>query len=167
MTSDYGSKKKVRFIKPPNILKQKVGFGGIPETRLIKSQEVIDSVQVDFVPYANDFLNALTTQIKEAKKDGANFDEIKDSMIRPVMQLKASGGMFHYQLISDIADIALQFLEAIEDINKDSLDVISAHEKTMRVIINNKLEGNGGKEGDALIKELDQACKRYFAKHPN
>jgi hypothetical protein len=157
-------KKKPRFIKPPNIFKQKVGTGGIDETLLEKSQEVINKTEFDFIPYAQQFLKELSEFAQQARSND-NFKAAKEKMIGPVMQLKANGGMFQYHLVSDVADIALQFLESVEVGNEDTFDVIRAHENTINVIIKNKLKGDGGREGYALIKELDNACQRYFSKY--
>ena len=160
--------KKPKFIKPPNYLKQKVGAGGINETLLEKGQEAIAANEFDFAPYAQTFLTELArfrTEAQQTIGDDRAFEDVKERMILPVMQLKAAGGMFRYQLVSDVADIALQFLEAVDNANEDTFDVIKAHENTLNVIISKKLQGDGGKAGYALIKELDGACQRYFNKH--
>jgi hypothetical protein len=157
--------KKPRYFKPPNILKNKVGSGGIDEYLLEKSQEFINNTEFDFVPYALDSLKQLSNSAKEATESNDDFATAKEKMIMPVMQLKANGGMFRYQLVSDVADIALQFLEAVDAINKDTLQVLQAHQNTIHIIINNKLKGDGGSEGYALIQELHKACQRYFEKH--
>lgn len=156
--------KKARFIKPPNILKQKVGMGGIDETLLEKSQEAINTTEVDFTPYAEEFLRQFSAAAQQARTDG-DVDKAIENIVVPVMHLKSNGGMFRYQLLSDVADIAMQFLDTIEGFNEDAHDVIRAHEKTLKVIIANKLKGDGGREGYALIKELDQACQRYYNKY--
>ncbi len=158
------NRSKPRFIKPPNLLKQKVGNGGISEKLLDESQTFINTVEFDFIPYAQTNLKQIS-QITKAASSNDNFEEFKDRIIPPVLELKANGGMFRYQLVSEVADIALQFLDSIHEINKDGLAVLKAHENTLQVIIKNKLEGDGGKEGYALVKELDKACKRYFSKH--
>lgn len=165
--TEQKTNKKPRFIKPPNILRQKVGTGGIDEKLLGKSQEFIDKAEIDFVPLAEGFLKEFSALIKEARKSN-NFKENREKIILPIMHLKANGGMFQYQLVSEVADIALQFLESIEDdhVNSDTFDVLSAHENTIKIIIASKLKGNGGREGFALVKELDKACKRYFSKYP-
>ncbi len=157
--------KKPRFIKPLNILKQKVGIGGIDEMLLVKSQEYIEKIEVDYIPYAEQYLRDFSAQIREAKQNGLASNSEK--MIAAIMQLKASGGMFRYHLISEVSEIALRFLEDIDaaKANPDTFEVLAAHENTLRVIVSNKLKGGGGKEGFALIQELDQACKRYFEKY--
>lgn len=162
--SKNNNNKKVRFIKPPNILKQKVGIGGIDELLLERSQEAINTTEVDFTPYAVEFLRQFSEAAQKART-GGDFDGAMESIIIPVMHLKANGGMFRYQLLSDVADIAMQFLDNIEQFNDDSHEVIKAHETTLKVIINSKLKGDGGREGYALIKELDQACQRYYNKY--
>lgn len=165
MTQQKG--RKPRFIKPPNVLKQKAGVGGFDEKLIARSQEFIEKNQVDFIPYAEQFLKDFAAGVKAASKNSDNFRDVRDDIIRPIMQMKANGGMFRYQLVSEVADIALQFVEAIEidSINEEALDVLRAHENTLKVIITNKLQGSGGAEGFKLVQELDKACKRYFTKY--
>lgn len=157
-------KNKTRFIKPPNVLKQKVGMGGIDEKLLEKAQEAINNTEVDFTPYAEQFLKQFS-EFASICRTVKNFEKEKEKIIAPVMQLKANGGMFRYQLLSEVADIALNFLEIIEAVNDDAYDVIKAHEKTLKAIVASRLKGDGGREGYALIKELDQACQRYYNKY--
>ncbi len=154
-----------KFITPPNVLKQKVGVGGIDESILDKSQQFIENTNLDFGPIANDFLKEFSSHIKKASDGKTNPDKAKDNMVGPIMQIKANGGMFRYQLLSDVADICLQFLEGIEGLNKDALEVVIAHEKALEMILKHQLRGDGGGEGYALVKELDKACRRYFKKH--
>jgi hypothetical protein len=155
--------RKPKFINPPNKLKAKVGGGGISPERLKQAQEYINNNAVDFIPHATSFLDLVTELAKEARNSRSDFD--RNKLAQPIMQLKANGGMFRYQLISNVADICLQFVEAIQEINDDAYDVILAHVNTISIIINNQMTGNGGKEGKALIKELENACKRYLTKH--
>lgn len=159
--------RKPRFINPPNIFKKKVGNGGFDEKLVVKSQNYIDTINVDFVPYAENFLREFSAAVSDAAQNPDKFHKMRDKIVRPVMMLKANGGMFQFSLVTEVADIALQFLEAIDPdaVNDETFDVLRAHENTLKVIITNKLRGDGGREGYALVKELDQACKRYFTKY--
>ena len=73
--------------------------------------------------------------------------------------------MFGYRLMSEIAAVLLDFLESVERLDKDALDIVSIHHKSMTVIATSNLKGPGGKEGRALAEELYAACKRYYRKH--
>lgn len=158
------AKKEARFINPPNKLKAKVGSGGIDPKLLEKAQEQIENNDTDYESFAIGLLNDFAAANEKAfKKDTP---KNKDGIAVAVMQLKASGGMFKYQLISDIADICLNFVEGVEGFNEDAYRVVKAHQNSLNIILQNKLTGSGGAEGTALIKELHSACNRYHAKHP-
>ena len=160
-------RRRAEFIKLPNLLKVKVGSGGLSEDILDKAQALLENNTVDFQPLGEMYLATLMKGIELAKNAGIKDDSeyVISSMLYPAMQLKANGGMFRYQLLSDVADIALQFLEAVDIGNDETYDVIKAHENTIKIILASKLKGDGGREGYALIKELDNACQRYFKKY--
>jgi len=157
------SPKDVKFITPPNKLKKKVGGGGVPKDRIEKAQDHIVNNTVNFVPQAQEFISEVTKLCKDAQN--ANTTITQDQLAKPIMNLKANGGMFQYDLITDVADICLTFTEEIETINPDAINVITAHVNTIQIIIKNDMKGNGGPEGKLLIKELQKACNRYFKKH--
>ena len=162
MTDD----KNVKFINPPNHLKAKAGSGGVPETVLVRAQGVMDAFENDFRPDANKLMQSLKKATKTALTAANNNEQFdKEDMIRPIMQLKANGGMFKYQLITDVADICLQFMESVSDLNAEAIDIIRAHENTIGVIIQTDLRGDGGQAGYVLVQELHSACKRYFKKY--
>lgn len=156
---------KVRFHRPPNLFKQKVGEGGIPPERLLKAQTFIEGTKVDFQPYAAEYLRAIENAIAAYESGVLTARETIDRMTLPVMQLKANGGMFRYELLSDIADTLLYFMEKIERLNADSLSVIRVHVSALHSITKNGLGGSGGREGRALLDELERACDRYTRRH--
>ena len=56
---DQVPRRKAEFIKPPNILKAKVGSGGLSEDILNKAQLLLENNTVDFQPLAEIYLNSL------------------------------------------------------------------------------------------------------------
>lgn len=162
MPNSYGPDAK--FIKPPNRIKMKVGAGGIDENLIEMAQTKIENTSVDFIPFANKHLKRIKTLLKSLQK--AQNDAKREELANAIMQIKANGGMFGYSLISDIAAVALYFLENIKALNNDAITIINVHYQTMTVIISNGLKGDGGQEGYALAKELESAANRYFKKYP-
>lgn len=156
---------KPRFINPPNRLKAKVGDGGIPSGLLNQGQEFIETNPINFEPYAHEFLRRIEEAMNAVRKADTMTPQLHDQLNQPVMELKANGGMFQYYLVSMIADVVLQFLENVENIDEDALDIVKAHNKTLVTILNSRLKGDGGREGAALTKELLDACTRYYKKH--
>lgn len=163
------SSSDARFIEPPNTLKGKVGHGGIPPDLLQKSQECIETITMDFVPYAQKYIEEIEHNLKKLETHPSlKKDKIfLDKFAQPIMGLKANGGMFKYPLVSMIADVALQFLDKAAQLNQDGLDIIKAHNKSITLILNAQLKGYAGPEGQKITEELQNACDRYFKKHPN
>lgn len=159
------SKKPPVFTHPDETLKQKVGDGGISADLIKKCQEYLDGNPVDFTPYAWRFLQRLEA-IREtiAAKKGDDTKTLLD-IVNIVMQLKSNGSMFHYQLISMVSDVMLRFLEKVQTVDSDFLEIFDVYNKVLDIIINRKLTGNGGREGHVLTQELHGACMRYYAKH--
>lgn len=160
-----GKKKNVRFFSPPNILREKIGKGGIDPVLLAKAEEFIDNNELDFLPEATSILERLNVAIAAARKMPKAGRESIDAIIGPVMELKANGGMFRYQLMTDIADIILGFLEGIDEMNEDAFGVVDVHQKALEAIIKSRLSGTGSREGQALVYELSEACQRYRKKY--
>lgn len=146
------------------MLQAKVGTAPEVDPALVsKSQQVIDANTVDFLPLAEDYLATLSVVLKDAKSGARGGADILQDMIRPVMGLKANAAMFQYPLIGSLATIMLNFLETLENIDPDVLEIMEVHQKALTVLIHSEIKG-GGQGGEVLVKELREACRRYFSK---
>ncbi len=161
-------KRKAEFIRPPNTLKDKVGSGGLSDEILEKAQELLESNTVDFTPLGSLYLENLMQGIDKAKHAGPAEDQeyIISTMLYPAMQLKANGGMFHYELITVMADKLIHFLEVIEEPDIEVVEIVLAFHTSMRAVLQGGIKGNGNKQGEGLMAALDAACYRYFDKNP-
>ncbi len=171
MTEHFNQKprRRAEFIKPPNLLKGKVGSGGLSEDILDKAQELLENNTVDFEPLGEMYLDSLMRGIEMAKSSDTKHDDeyVISCMLYPGMQLKANGGMFHYPLVTQIADRLIHFLEVIEEPDIESVEIVLAFHSTIRAVIRGKIQGGGGTHGQALLDALNKACLRYFEKHPD
>lgn len=160
-------KRNAEFFNPPNHLKMKVGNGGLSEDILNKAQALLESNTIDFRPLGEMYLDSIMRGVERCRlnapddKDGA-----LASVLFPTMQLKANGGMFHYPLVTRVADKLIQFLEVIDEVDKDALEIVLAFHTTIRAILLGQVRGDGGQRGEELMKALVDACYRYFEKFP-
>jgi len=159
------NKKEVKYYTPPNVLRQKVGTGGIEPNVIKMAEEFISSNDMDFTPYAMDILAKLAEAIKVAQTKDKSGRDVIDTITGPIMELKANGAMFRYFLVSEIANVMLNFLENIAELNDDAFDIINVHQRTLGAILKSRLHGDGGREGKALAQELYDACNRYRKKY--
>lgn len=155
-------KSEARVIKANHVLQAKVGSGPLDKATVTKCQKVMDNNDVDFAPLANEFLDKLKKAIDEAKSGHIDLDQAKHIMTQPVMELKANAATFKYDLIGNLANVMLSFLEAIQKMDNHVIEIVNAHHKTLTAIIHNKMKGDGGANGKMLEQELKDACKRYF-----
>jgi hypothetical protein len=154
--------RKAELITPPNILKEKVGSGGLDETVLVKAQAMLESNTVDFAPIATMLLDSLGEAIQKVTSGTLTGEPAIEAMIYPAMQLKAQGTMFHYALVTDISDTLVNFLETVSIVDKDVLDIVSAHRKAIAATVTGRIKGDGGKTGADLRNALLDACNRYY-----
>lgn len=162
-------KRNAEIITPPNVLKQKVGSGGLSPNILKKAQSLLEENTADFKPMAEMYLQSLHDGLEEARHADLEKDDyeiIIGSLIFPTMQLKANGGMFNYQLISQMSEKLIHFLEVIEIPDRDSLQIVGAFHTSMRAVVSAEIRGDGGSYGKDLLGALIEACYRYFEKHP-
>lgn len=157
--------KKAKTIKANRLLQAKVGTGPAVDEKLVaESQKIIDSNRIDFVPLAQEYLALLRQAVDDARAGKKDSKTALHDMIDPVMQLKANASMFDYALAGNLANIMLNFLETLESIDKDVIEIAEAHQKTQMLIVNNRMKGDGGPFGNELTAELKDACKRYLAR---
>ncbi|MCD8497871.1 MAG: hypothetical protein LRZ85_07205 [Alphaproteobacteria bacterium] len=161
--------RKAEFIKPPNILKAKVGSGGLGDDILNKAEKLLAENTVDFQPLGEMYLDSLARGIQEARENirGDDQEPIIAGMLYPGMQLKGNGGMFHYPLVTTIADTLIQYLEVIERVDEEVLEIVQGYHTTLRAVVMGRIKGDGGEHGRELHRALLEACERYFSKHPD
>ncbi len=156
-----------KFITPPNLIKAKVGIGGLSDAVIDRAQKLLENHTEDFRPLGEIYLKQMKDGI-----DGAialvkptDSEEIIARILFPCVQLKANGGMFNYPLVTRIAERFIQFMEVVDRLDEETLDIANAFYTTIKIVIASQIKGDGGEQGEALVNELNNACMRYFDKH--
>lgn len=161
------STKKAKIIKADNKLRRKVGIGEISTHRVDRAETLIQNNSVDFREIALPALANLKASIIAAKTVHEDVQHFVEGIINPVMELKANGQMFKYELVGSLASIMLGFLEQIHTLDKDAIEIIEVHERTLSAIVTKGMTGDGGPMGTQLRNELEGACTRYYRKNPD
>jgi hypothetical protein len=165
-TDPFKNQKKLRkakIITLPNIIKQKIGSGGLDAATLAEAEKVFKENTVDFRPIAKELLKELDTAIEEARKNPQDSEPPVEALIYPAAQFKAQGEVFHFPLVSEISDILINFLETITTPpDEDTLEIVTAHKKAISVVIKNNMTGVNHPQGAELKRSLTEACRRYY-----
>ncbi|MGN7438550.1 MAG: hypothetical protein ACTHOO_07880 [Alcanivorax sp.] len=159
--------RNAKFITAPNVLKAKVGVGGLSDTILDRAQKLLENHTEDFRPLAEIYIKQMKEGIDAAKNLGqpTASEEYIARILFPCVQLKANGGMFHYPLITRIAERFVQFMEVVEKLDEETLEIAAAFHTTIKIVVASQIKGDGGEQGESLVEELNGACMRYFEKH--
>ena len=163
-TIEMTEKKQPKVIKANYALQAKVGSGPLDTQKVEACQKVMDNNDVDFAPMAMDILNKLKPAIDDAKNGADDVQQSVEKMTQPVMELKANAALFRYDLIGNLANVMLSFLEAVKTLDNTAIEIVNAHHQTLSAIVLKKMQGDGGKYGKQLEQELKDACMRYFQK---
>ncbi|MDP6788593.1 MAG: phosphorelay protein [Rhodospirillales bacterium] len=133
-----------RLIVPPNPLKSKVGIGGpgaVTPEALERAESVIADLGDDYLKWVEADLEKLQTAMANLKAaQGNNSGEVAE-IFQIAHDIKGQGGSFDYQLMTEIG-------------------VIEVHVDALRLVIAEKMKGDGGKAGDSLYKGLEMVVAK-------
>jgi len=163
--NDLSQEKKVKIYKASKVLQEKAGTGNVSEQKIREAEKIIEDNTVNFVPMANDYLDDLGKTVKHARQDDKKPDDILRGMTLPIMQLKATGSIFGYKLVGDLATMVLNFLENVKTVDEDVLSIVEALHQMLTVILREQMVNDGGFTGEKMKKELFSVCQRYMKKN--
>jgi len=169
MSKIKNTKKRVWIFKLPKSLKQKLSTGVTDvneppfDPEMLKAAEdKIQNMETDYADWVKESIEELQQAHHRAVEDPEQAAEQFATLNTMALELRGQGGIFGYPLIS-------QFGKSLYDITKESatvtpqlLDLIDSHIDLVKVVINQKIAGDGGETGRQLLQSLAEA-KRKFA----
>jgi len=159
-TDESGAK----IITLKNVLREKIGSGGLDKIIIERAEDHIRNNDISFQWPASELLKKTVTAIETAQSKAERNRPVIEIICKPVMQLKASGGMFGYPLLTRISNIVLNFLDDRETLDDEAFGILEVYIRMIRSVIEGQVTGDGGNAGSALIREMEDACARYNRK---
>lgn len=116
----------------------------------------------DYGDWMERYVSAISSA-QEALIKGTGDQEQNLAKINEVAhELRGQGGIFDYPLITDVGKSLYKATKPTgHPPTKDRIKLIGAHIDTIRTVFKNKIVGDGGDVGTALLKEIEAAVKRY------
>ena len=157
----------VWIFKLPNHLKEKMGSNAmrqefiVPDTILAEAEAALQREAAGFLTWAKVYLDNLSKEVTEARTlvqdRNKHFDEI--NLI--AHELRGQGGTFGYPLITLFAKSLYESTKEPRKEDDAALDIAKAHIDTMRAVIREDIEGDGGELGQQLFKSLKLAIAKH------
>ena len=158
----------VWLFKLPNSLKQQLGSAArfeftIPERILNSAQESLKREGDGFLGWAKTYLDQLSKELAAAKelKDKRDPNFAKINFI--AHELRGQGGTFGFPLITAFGKSLFQVTTPPCRTDDAGIDIVKAHIDTLRAVIRDKIEGDGGEVGKALYMELRAGIAKHQA----
>ncbi len=157
----------VYLFKLPNLLKQKMGLENMkvpfemPDEVLAEAEETLEREAEGFLDWAKQYLDELSEKISQAFEDQAHRAEHLAEVNRIAHELRGQGGTFGYPLITLFAKSLYETTAYPCREDDANLEICRAHLDTLRAVIREKIEGDGGAVGRQLMMALNQAIQKF------
>lgn len=159
----------VRYYRRKNKLREKtIGLGKVKteditfdEEAMAAAIEALNEMAEDYPDWVSSLIESLSEQHRRCVDSPDQRKGYFEKINSIAHDMRGQGGTFGYQLISDFAD-ALYFLTHSQaGMSDNHVEIIKAHIDAMRVVIKNRINGDGGDVGKELQKGLEAAIKKY------
>ena len=162
------AEEELKIINPPNTLKSKVKTGGpgsIDMAMIEKAEQVLSSLSDNYLEWVQEDLKNIATTFGELKAGGGDEKQIIDTIFRISHDIKGQGGSFGYNLMTAVGNELCRMIEKMpKPIGPAHIDAIGVHIDTMKLIIAQKLKGDGGQVGTAMLSGLQKVSDKLTAK---
>ena len=155
------------YFRLPNHLKQKVGGlgssepGKIPTALLDQAEESLQRSSLDFTEWARTYLGNLWELCDVAMKIPGSRRKHFEEINLLAHELRGQGGTFGYPLISVLGKMLYDATRRGCREDDNGVEIVKAHIDSMRAVIRDKVFGDGGEVGRALLKSLQLAIEKH------
>ncbi len=156
---------KVKLIEPPHPLREKVGppgKGGVTAEMLARAEQVVAEMAETFHDWAKEDVASIQKACDglEAAPSAAAAADHLERVFGVAHDLKGQGGSFGYPLITQVGNALCRLVETLEAPGPREIEAIRLHVDAIRLIIANRMTGDGGPEGERLVRGLDLVLRK-------
>lgn len=159
-------KKKSREVILPNRLREKVGgvpgkIGMIDEEIIARAEKKVEEISATYSDQAGEEIAELQDAFAKCMLRDAEQPTYVRKINRLVHDIRGQGSSFGYPLLTEFATFLFDFTDNLQSISPQQMEIIKAHIDTMQVVVNQKINGDGGAVGKQLKEMLKIAIAKY------
>lgn len=159
------SNDKSRVFTPPNLLRAKVGDKpGLSLDQIVaKAEAALGELQEDYEVWIRNDLKTLRDAV-------ASLHQTRDPTVLERIkilghEIKGQGTTYGYPLLTTAGDLLYRFIAQDATVAAAHLDLIDAHVDFMALILNEKIDDQGGLQAQCILEGLRQAAQRAHGDH--
>jgi len=159
------SENKVQYITPPNNLRQKQKLAGvsgnIDPVWMDAAEKSILNAKFDYLEAATEDMARLAAAYDKAMKEPENRVIHIQELYGIVQSIKGQGTSFGYPLMTAVGSQLARFIEDCgDDMSDAQMDAVKVHQEALRLVMQQKMEGDGGPIGQKLVAGLALVIKK-------
>ena len=158
------------IIIPPRSLRSKVevgGFNAVNDEAIRRAEEVVENMSDTYLEWVEADLNKIQELYDQLVSD--TVDEMRDVYLDKIFKvahdIKGQGGSFGFDLVTSIGNHLCRLIELFDDQNvKESTqnEAIKIHVDSMRLVISDKMKGDGGSSGEAILTGIEMMVRKLI-----
>ncbi len=153
------------FISPPGSLADKakaVGNAGLDEAEMLRrAEEAVAALKDEYPQWVENHIVDLEEAYAKARAHPDTVDIYLSSVAAVAHEVKGEGTTYGYPLMTRLGeslhDFTTTMLENASQRRSAQFDIIEKHITDMRVVIRDRIEGDGGDLGQSLLASLEAA----------
>ncbi len=147
-----------QIIRPPDTLSAKISTGGpgaVDLEALERAETVITDMTDSYLDWVVEDLKRLGDAVAELEAATGDYEKPLDKVFQISHDMKGQGGSFGYQLMTILGDDLCRFIDKVQDCGPKEIEAIKLYSSSMNLVIANHMRGDGGAEGEKLLKGLE------------
>ena len=159
------------YFRPNNQIRQKIGAKAFAESLYFDplivqaAERRIQALVGDYADWVKKYIKSMTASEAALKTDRDSRQSNKKHIAninRIAHELRGQSGTFNYPLITKLAKSLYETtLDPDRLVTDDRKKLIDAHIDAIRTVFKNRITGNGGEVGLALLHDIEVASKKY------
>ncbi len=150
----------LEFITPPNLLKSKVKSGGpgaVDAATLDRAEAAIADMTDQYLDWVEQDLIKIARAYEDLKNtEQDDISEKLQKVFQVAHDIKGQGGSFGYDLMTSVGNYLCRLIEYSEPTNPKLREAVGVHIATLKLIIAQRIKGDGGEAGHQMLKGLQK-----------
>jgi len=122
----------------------------------------INAMSGDYSTWVADEIAKLSANLAKLREPGANVRAIMSYINSSALDMRSQGGLFGYPLVTEVSKSLFHYTNKnVAALSDNEFELLKAHVDAIKVVIAQKIGGNGGEMGEALLASLQAAIKKF------
>ena len=157
------SKQPIEVFTPPNMLKAKVGNGGLELAAIKRGEQALEELKDEFAEWIVEDVNRLV-QRRDFYQAQTNNDSLSD-LYRASHDLRGQASTFDFPLVARVASSLCNLTDDTSYGLELPITLINAHVDAIKVIVRDGIKDPSDKMATTLAVELERQVGVFLEKH--